>query len=238
MMKRDTSLHDLELWEYVLHHFKMLPPLTDTMREAFNPTSWQQDLHHSLARYFRHPSLFMDISQAIFQMRRLRCKLTNDVILDVTPFGWRYDRMTCHLFLMTATKRTLRSIRTSEIQSVHILDSMGHFDIMERYFDTNHSIDSSHYRKALVRLHPRDGADEERLLMKLSLYPKKVTRHSSQLTVTLYYESAYEPTFRRFLRTLGDRITVLSPHRLVVQMEKSINAMLSLYDKKEGMIDT
>ncbi|KSU48693.1 hypothetical protein AS033_10195 [Exiguobacterium indicum] len=49
-MKRDTSLHDLELWEYVLHHFKMLPPLTDTMREAFNPTSWQQDLHHSLTR--------------------------------------------------------------------------------------------------------------------------------------------------------------------------------------------
>lgn len=232
-MKHDTRLHDLELWDYVLHHFNMSPPLTDTMREAFNPTSWQQDLQQSLVAYFQHPSLFMEISQAIFQMRRLRCRLTNNLTLDVTPFGWRYDRTTCHLFLLTAVKRTLRPIRTSEIQSVQILDSVTHFDTVERYFDAKHSIDSSHYRQALVRLHPRNRDDEERLLMKLSLYPKKVTRHSSQLTVTLYYESAHEPTFRRFLRTLGDRITVLSPARLVTQMEESISDMLSLYDQKK-----
>ncbi|OIN65738.1 hypothetical protein BLD48_14675 [Exiguobacterium sp. KRL4] len=237
-MKRDEPLHDLELWEYVLRQFQMVPPLTGTMRQALSPETWQTDLQRLLARYFQNPAIFTIISQAVLQMRQLQCTfLHDDSRLQVTPFGWRYDRTTDHLFLLTAVKQTIRLIRTTEIQSVHLLGPVTRFDTIERYFDANRSIDSFHYRTATLQLHPHDAADEERILMKLSLYPKKIVRDRSGLLVTMYYETAYEPTFRRFLRTLGDRITVLSPSHLADHMEESTRAMLARYIKTEGGTD-
>lgn len=236
-MKRDEPLHDLELWEYVLQHFQMVPPLTETMRQVFSQETWRTDLQRLLVRYFQNPTIFTIISQSVLQMRQLQCDFTEGDALQVTPFGWRYDRTTDHLFLLTAVKQTIRPIRTIELQSVHLLGPVTHFDTIERYFDANRSIDSFHYRTATLQLHPHDAADEERILMKLSLYPKKIVRDRSGLLVTMYYETAYEPTFRRFLRTLGDRITVLSPSHLVNHMQESTRAMLARYIKTEGATD-
>jgi len=236
-MKRDEPLHDLELWEYVLQHFQIVPPLTETMRQVVARETWQTDLQRLLTRYFQNPAIFTTISQAVLQMRQLQCDFATGDCFQVTPFGWRYDRTTDHLFLLTAVKQTIRPIRTIELQTVHLLGPVTHFDTIERYFDANRSIDSFHYRTATLQLHPHDPTDEERILMKLSLYPKKIVRNRSRLLVTIYYETAYEPTFRRFLRTLGDRITVLSPSHLVNHMEESTRAMLARYIKTEDGTD-